>query len=254
MSNEALRAAIVSSGLGLEGTADGVGVDRKTVERWISGRTPYRRHQYALASLLGVDLRHLWPDCRPAEEVTAMGQAEVLGIYPHRSVVPPDRWTGMVRGARSRVDVLAFSAFWLSEDRSFHRLLEEKAASGVTVRVLLGDPDCAEVEQRGEDEGIGEAMASKVRNAIVNYGSLLTLEGIGFRLHRTTLYNSLYRADEEMLVNTHVYGVGAYLAPVLHLHHVPGADLFMTYVESFERIWDGARPLVQAVSGELATT
>lgn len=118
----------------------------------------------------------------------------------------------------------------------------------------MGDPECAEVEQRGKDEGIGAAMASKVRNAIFNYGNLATVEGIEFRLHSTTLYNSLYRADDELLVNTHVYGVGAYLAPVLHLRHVPGADLFMTYVGSFQRVWDGARPLGERMSGAVAAT
>ncbi|GGS45344.1 hypothetical protein GCM10010270_14020 [Streptomyces violaceus] len=29
---------------------------------------------------------------------------------------------------------------------------------------------------------------------------------IGFRLHDSTLYNSVYRAEDEMLVNPHVYG------------------------------------------------
>jgi hypothetical protein len=254
MPNEALRAAILSSGLGLEGTAEGLGVDPKTVERWISGRTPYRRHQYALASLLAVDIRYLWPDARTDEQISAMGQAEVLAIYPHRSVVPAARWLTLFRQARGRLDLLAFSGFWLSEDREFHRLLQEKAGDGVQIRILLGDPECAEVQQRGKDEGIEEAMAGKVRNAILNYGKLPTTDGIEFRLHCTTLYNSLYRADDEMLVNTHVYGVGAYLAPVLHLRHVPGADLFMTYVESFERIWNGARALVGCTSSALVTS
>jgi len=80
VANERLRAAILASGLGIQATADAVGVDRKTIERWISGRTPYRRHQYALASLLAVDLPYLWPDSRPTEEVSAMGQAEVVAI------------------------------------------------------------------------------------------------------------------------------------------------------------------------------
>jgi len=40
MSNERLRAAVLSSGLGIDGVADGLGVDRKTIERWIAGRVP----------------------------------------------------------------------------------------------------------------------------------------------------------------------------------------------------------------------
>ena len=252
MPNERLRAAILARGIGIQAAAEGVGVDRKTVERWISGRTPYRRHQYALASMLGVDIPYLWPDSRPTEEVNAMGQAEVVTVYPHRSVVPSDLWMTMFRRAAVHLDVLAFSGFWLSEDRAFHQLVGEKAKAGVAVRLLLGDPECTEVSQRGEDEGIGAAMAAKVRNAIVNHGTLPAVEGVEFRLHRTILYNSLYRADDELLVNTHVYGVGAYLAPVMHLRHVPGADLFTTYLESFERVWETARPLAQSGSDRVA--
>ena len=44
MSNERLRAAILSGGLGIDGVANRLGVDRKTIERWIAGRVPYRRH------------------------------------------------------------------------------------------------------------------------------------------------------------------------------------------------------------------
>jgi hypothetical protein len=51
------------------------------------------------------------------------------------------------------------------------------------------------------------------------------------------LYNSLYRADDHMLVNPHVYCAGAYQAPILHLQRVPGADLFSMYLNSFEKVW-----------------
>jgi hypothetical protein len=33
--------------------------------------------------------------------------------------------------------------------------------------------------------------------------------GVSVRLHRTTLYNSLYPYDDDLLVNTHAYGVAA---------------------------------------------
>ena len=93
------------------------------------------------------------------------------------------------------------------------------------------------MEQRGIDERIGNAIPTKIRNTIVNFGSLIGVPGIEFRLHGTVLYNSIYRADDHMLVNTHVYGIGAYLAPILQLRQLPGADLFTTYLNSFESVW-----------------
>jgi hypothetical protein len=57
------------------------------------------------------------------------------------------------------------------------------------------------------------------------------------------LYNSLYRADDELLVNTHIHGVPAAHAPVLHLDASAGGDLATAYLDSFERVWDSAAPL-----------
>jgi hypothetical protein len=68
---------------------------------------------------------------------------------------------------------------------------------------------------------------------------------VEIRLHTTVLYNSIYRADDEMLVNPHVYGTAAAQAPVLHLqrHGDGDGDLFGTYADSFERVWTAAKPL-----------
>jgi hypothetical protein len=65
---------------------------------------------------------------------------------------------------------------------------------------------------------------------------------VRLRLHDTVLYNSLYRADDEVLVNAHTYGGGASRAPVLHLRHLRDHGTAATYLESIEKIWDRARP------------
>jgi hypothetical protein len=71
---------------------------------------------------------------------------------------------------------------------------------------------------------------------------LLRTDGVQVRLHATVLYNSLYRADDELLVNTHVHGVPAAQAPVVHMHAKDEIGLVATYLDSFERIWAGAAP------------
>ena len=87
-------------------------------------------------------------------------------------------------------------------------------------------------------------MASKIRNVLVHLAPLRRASGVEVHLHATTLYNSLYWFDEEMLVNTHVYGLPAGHAPVLHLRRLSAGELFDTYAESFERVW--ALPAVWA--------
>ena len=71
---------------------------------------------------------------------------------------------------------------------------------------------------------------------------LQAVENIEIRLHSTPLYNSIYRADDQLLVNTHIYGMMASNAPAFHLRKIPGGDMVASYLESFEHVWESARP------------
>jgi hypothetical protein len=68
----------------------------------------------------------------------------------------------------------------------------------------------------------------------------------GFRFHKTILYNSIYFGDDQMLVNTHVYGVPAAGNPVWHLRKIPGGEIAATYLGAFERVWETAVPVREA--------
>ncbi|MGK5529670.1 XRE family transcriptional regulator [Streptomyces sp. URMC 129] len=224
--------------------ASAVDVDPKSVERWINGRLPYRRHRYAVANFLNVDEGYLWPDALPRQQVVNASESEILTIYPHRWAVPSDAWGKLYATAREEIGVLVYSGLFLAEDAGVLRTFVEKARQGVRVRVLLGDPDSVHVANRGADEGIDEAMAAKIRNVMVLYKRAVgNVEGIEIRLHDTVLYNSIYFADDQFLVNTHVYGFAASHAPVLHLKRIPGGEIVNTYLESFDRVWAGARAL-----------
>jgi hypothetical protein len=196
-----------------------------------------------VASRLGVDEMFLWPDALTNDQVTSASSGELVAIYPHRSSVPGDAWGHLFSAAEEEISVLVFSGLFLAEDAGIQRTFAEKASAGVRVRILLGDPDSQQIAERGADEGIDDFMAVRVRNALVLYKSLRKIDGVEFRFHRTVLYNSIYRADDQLLVNTHVYGLPASHAPVWHLRRIAGGDLVNTYIESFERVWEGATPI-----------
>lgn len=243
MPNDRLRTAMLERGVTPADLATALQVDPKSVERWIKGRTPYRRHRYAVAAHLGVDETYLWPDALSPDQVANASENEIINIYAHRWTVPSDLWRNFFGDADREIAVLVYSGLFLSEDAGILRIFRRKADAGVPVRILLGDPDSEPVADRGAAEGIDQSMAAKIRNAIVLYQPLRGVDGIEFRLHRTVLYNSIYQADDQLLVNAHIYGFPASQAPVLHLRRVAGGDMVTTYVESFERIWDGATQL-----------
>ncbi|MEU8321175.1 helix-turn-helix transcriptional regulator [Nonomuraea sp. NPDC048881] len=238
--NNNLRYALAAARLTTTDVAAALAVDPKTVSRWLNGRIPYPRHRYAVADLLGTDEADLWPEITPRHRALTDG---IQAIYPHRWAVPQTTWRNLFNGARREIGILAYSALFLAEDSATLRILTQRATAGVQVRILLGDPEGPEVAARGTDEGIGaEVMAARVKNALALYRALLDVQGVEIRLHHTVLYNSIYRADDQILVNSHAYGTPAANAPVMHLTHTDDQGPASTYVASFTRIWTTARP------------
>lgn len=244
MPNERLRTALLERGLTPAGLAEALDVDPKTVERWIAGRLPYRRHRYEVAARLGVDESYLWPDAMSRDQIASAAESEIINVYPHRWTVPSDLWRNVFDSAQQEIGVLVFSGLFIAEDIGIQRVFREKAAAGVRVRILLGDPTSDVVADRGADEGVDGLQVAKIKNVMVLYQPLRDVEGIEFRQHRTVLYNSIYRADHQILVNTHIYGVPAAHAPVLHLRRVAASEMTAMYIRSFESVWDGAAPMV----------
>ena len=244
--NEPLRQALLRARLREADIATRLGVDPKTVRRWLDGRVPYPHNRAAIAELVGVDEADLWPGV--GGPLVARTRPEELGtVYPHRWAVPREVWAKFFESAEHEIGVLAYSALFLAEDAGILQILADKGRAGVAVKIALGDPDGPAVAERGEEEGIGDAMAAKVRNALALYRPLAVVENIEIRLHRTTLYNSIYRADDQVFVNQHAYGVPAAYAPVFCLDHAHGGDMAWTYLESFERVWAlSRRPTVKA--------
>jgi hypothetical protein len=239
--NHPLARALRGAGINATDVAARLGVDPKTVNRWIAGRMPYPRHRDALADLTGWPIHDLWPDLpRPAELVTQADEIRIL--YPHRSEMPADAWSRLFAQAEREIDILAYSALFLAEDFGASALLSAKARAGVRVRIALGDPSGVHVADRGDEERIGDGMSARIRTALVGFRPVVEA-GAQLRLHDTVLYNSIYRADDELLVNTHVHGRPGAHAPVLHLNGVRPDGMVATYLASFERVWSSAKPV-----------
>ncbi|MFI6603001.1 hypothetical protein ACIBHX_42735 [Nonomuraea sp. NPDC050536] len=72
----------------------------------------------------------------------------------------------------------------------------------------MGDPDSIEViTRRNEESIVPDVMAARTRNALTLYRPLATVPGVEIRHHDTVLYNSTYRPDDRLMVNTHAYGI-----------------------------------------------
>lgn len=165
---------------------------------------------------------------------------ELLAVYPHPSSLPGQTWRNLFASAEHEISVLDYNSLFLAEDAEIIRTLAEKARSGVRVRIALGGPDSQYVIERSAQEDVVDAMITEIRDALVLYRSLQRVDSLEIRLHTTVPYDSIYRADGQLLCCLHAFGISATRSPTLHLRRV-NDDLASVYVNTFERTWAEAR-------------
>ncbi|GAA1703008.1 XRE family transcriptional regulator [Nonomuraea bangladeshensis] len=233
-------------GVALEDLAERCGVEPKTVERWINtGRLPHRRHRWAAAKLLSADETYLWPDVLESSQARRgrASRSELVEVFPDRASVPRELWLRLLTDAQERVDVLVFSGtFYAQTQPKIARSLAEAARRGVAIRLCFGDSSARSVETRDREEGLGGTLAAKIRSSLTYYRTLPELDGCEIRLHSTTLYASLFRYDDDLLVNPHAYGEPASANPTFHFRRLDGGTIAEHYMSSFERVWAEAVP------------
>jgi hypothetical protein len=221
------------------------GVDPKTVDRWISsGRVPHRTHRWTAARRLGYEEHYLWPDVqRSAARRSEAAQSELVRLYPDRASMPREVWLRMLTDATERIDILVFSGtFYAQTQPRVANMLADAAGRGVEIRLCFGDPASEAVGTRDREEGLGGTLAHKIRSALTYYRPLASVDGCEARLHATTLYTSLFRYDEEIMVNPHAYGEPASANPTMHVRRLDGGQLAAHYIACFERVWATAKP------------
>ncbi|MGH3261530.1 MAG: hypothetical protein ACRDNS_05995 [Trebonia sp.] len=222
MENERLRTAITRAGLTFEEFAGIVGVDVKTVQRWLAGRTaPYPRNRARVADELDTTEDALWPNTAPAPTATeASGLAthttgDAITGYGHATdPAIPDIYE-LLRGAVQRIELV------IPDLRSGAGLIptcRTSAANGCRVRLIIEDAD--------------ESVEP-----------LLGVDAIEVRASDADEDHILFRADGELqVVLTRIGSAGA-SPPVLHLRRQADDGLFDRFVEDFENRWREATPL-----------
>lgn len=243
-SNERLRSTLISRSLSTAELADKLEVDPKTVERWITtGRVPHRTHRLKAAAALACDDAYIWPSTASDEQNLSASQAEVIRVFQNRGAVPHQLWLDQLLGATEAIDFLAFAGTFLHDALpEAVELLRDRMNSGVQVRLLLGDPTSDAVARRGAEERIGNGLQNRCELTWTYFAPLLAHPGITARQHGATLYTSMFRFDDTLLANHHLFGSPASQSPVTQLHRVPGGRLFVNHMRSFERVWDQATP------------
>jgi transcriptional regulator with XRE-family HTH domain len=243
MANQRLRTALAAAGLTQPALAERVQVDPKSVERWITqDRMPHATTRARIAQVLGQEETYFWPGLLSTAQSRSATQSELVQFWPNRSAVPGDVWQSLFREATTQLDILMYAGHFLIEAYGLVETIRDKSAAGTNFRILLGDPRSEAVRLRGREEGL-PSIVERCRSSLDYLSSTATLPGVQIRTHGTTLYASIYRFDDTMLVNSHTYGAYAAQSPVTHLQKVPGGQLFSYYEAAFDRVWATGEPV-----------
>lgn len=225
-------------------------INVKTVERWIDGiAVPQEANARPAAEALGCTPHDLWPSQyqpEPAAPRPADGAPAAFNptCYPTRTQVPITVWQNHFAHANESIDILVFAATFLFDTLDgFTTTLIDAARRGAQVRFLVGDPGGDNMIIRGEEEGIGDSVSARSRNSVELLTPHLRTPGLQVRTHATTLYNSIFRADNDMIINFHVYGSPGRENPVMIFSRTDAPRLWATFEQAFTRVWDQAHPL-----------
>lgn len=242
MANDRLRTAMLAANLTIGSLAEKVGKHEKSVENWIrTERVPHPQTRARLVKVLGVREVDLWPALAESPRPAA-DEAELVHLYPSRSAITGAIWQELLTGVEEQMDVLVFSGAFLVEQYDLVPLIQRKAKDGVRFRLLVGDEKAEAVIQRAIDEGTPGGLEGRIQLMRRYLADVVDLDNVEVRTHGTILYNSIYRFDDQLLVNPHAHGALAGQSPVMHFKRQPSGSIWNHYMKSFERVWQIAIP------------
>lgn len=229
--------------LGIEDVATALGVDPKTVQRWLTGRTPRPRNRWALVDLLDEQEELLWPG-HDGSAFAARRTAEIVAAYTHRADAPLSLWSRLLFGARQQIDLLGCAMLFFPEQHpDLPQFIVERCATGsLKVRIVLLDPDCDETHRRDALERLGGTLPGRIRTTLQHFAPLRDCSGVEVRFVEVPLYNAIYRFDDQLLVTPYLYAKHGFEHPLLHLRRLGPHGLFAAYASQFDDLWSTSQP------------
>lgn len=244
MANQALRHALASRALTPHQLAEAVGVDAKTVGRWMSDerRLPHPRHRWAVAAALEVEEQMIWPNA-VREALKTGADREIVTVYPCRSAMPKSIWRELITGATRDLTFAGYTSYflWLELD-GLPTALRRKAEAGAQVRFLVGDPDSPVTAERERIEGVPLTLSTRIQVTLDELRKAHDrAPAVQARYSDRHIAMSVWRFDDDMIVCTHLADLLGHDSPTLHLRRRQDDGIFDRYVAHVDHLWNAAR-------------
>lgn len=218
MPNVALRQAMADAQMTEQSLARRVGVDEKTVSRWVAqdGRIPHPRHRWAACEALGADEAMIWPDA-VREAVKTGPDREIAAVYPYRSAVPAALWRKLITAATADITIAGYTGYFLwIEQPNLARTLRRKAGQGCRIRFLIGDPASEVTRRREQQEGTSLTVSTRIAVTLEQLERLRDADGMQARFSDRHIAMSVFAFDHDMIVTPHLANLVGHDSPAFH--------------------------------------
>ncbi|MFJ2780740.1 XRE family transcriptional regulator [Kitasatospora sp. NPDC087315] len=239
--NEPLREAMVRANITESQLARTVGVDPKTVSRWVASpaRVPHARHRAAVSRALDEEETVLWPSVQ--QLVKSGPDRELVQMYPYRSAAPTSLWRQLIHQADHELTFAGYTNYFLwLEQSNFGDLLRNKTARGCRVRFVLGDPASPVTRQRELAEDVPLTLSTRIEVTLSELAKLkdTTVEA---RYETGHVSLSVFRFDQDMIVTPLLPGRIGHDAPMMHLRRAQDDGVFDRFAGHVEDLWARGR-------------
>lgn len=217
MAKDNLRQALKQAGIQPDELADIVGVDARSVRRWLSGITPRPRQRAKIAGALDTTEHQLWPDIVTAPAAAPRPVDPVVGFASIGDLAAPD-WKTLLREATEQIELVGSTLSPVLGTPGLPDLLAAKAKHGCQIRILTS-------------------------NSGPHLKPFLKRPGTQLRALAPTAHQTLYRFDDQLLLAIHLPGEDDQQAPLLHVRRAAPGGLFDRLADSCRQLWTDGRPI-----------
>lgn len=172
---------------------------------------------------------------------------EIVEVFPQRSNVPRDLWNRLITDAKSAITLGGYTNyFFWTELSGFSETLATRAADGVRVRILVGDPEGAVTQRREQIENAPLALRTRIGITLDELSKLGPVPGIEVRISDANaeahVSRSIFQFDREAVICEHIAERLGHGSLTFHLRRMQDGGPFDQYAAHLEHLWDGGRP------------
>jgi len=242
--NLALRQAMTDAKMTEQALARRIGVDEKTVARWVQdSRVPHPRHRWAACEVLEVDEAVLWPEAIRATIKTGPDR-EVAAVYPYRSACPASLWRRLITDAKSEITFAGYTSYFLwIEQPNLGAALRRKASQGCRVRFLVGDPDSEVTRHREEVEATSLTVSTRIAVTLDELRKLRGTDGIEARFSDRHIALSVFAFDDDMIITPHLANLVGHNSPAFHFRRRQDDGVFDRFALHMQSLWNDGRDI-----------